>query len=42
MTEPREPTARQWKRRALQAEMQVDVFQAAQASYVGHQMRQFR
>lgn len=42
MTEPREPTAKQWKRRALQAEMQVDVFQAAQASYVHHQMRLHR
>lgn len=42
MTEPREPTLKQWKRRALQAEMQVDVFQVAQVSYVERQMRLHR
>lgn len=42
MTPTREPTPKQWKRRALQAEMQVDVFQVAQVSYVEHQMRLHR
>ena len=42
MTEPREPTLKQWKRRALQAEMQVDVGRGSAGGYVGHQMRQFR
>ena len=42
MTEPREPTAKQWKRRALQAEQQVEFLQGVRASEAGKEMRQFR
>ena len=42
MTAPREPTARQWKRRALQAEQQVEFLQGVRASEAGKEMRQFR
>lgn len=41
MTE-REPTLKQWKRRALQAEQQVEFLQAARASETGREMRQYR
>ena len=42
MTDPREPTAKQWKRRALQAEQQVEFLQGVRASEAGKEMRQFR
>ena len=42
MTEPREPTLKQWKRRALQAEQQVEFLQGVRASEAGKEMRQFR
>ena len=42
MTEPREPTARQWKRRALQAEQQVEFLQKVWASEADKEMRQYR
>jgi len=42
MTEPKEPTAKQWKRRALQAEQQVEFLQAARARESDHEIRQFR
>ena len=42
MTEPREPTAKQWKRRALQAEQQVEFLQGVRASEADKEMRQFR
>ncbi len=42
MTAPREPTARQWKRRALQAEQQVEFLQEARALESTNEMRQFR
>lgn len=32
MTEPREPTLKQWKRRALQAEQQVEFLQGELAA----------
>ena len=42
MTEPREPTAKQWKRRALQAEQQVEFLQGVRASESVKEMLQFR
>ena len=42
MTEPREPTAKQWKRRALQAEQQVEFLQGVRASEADQEKRQFR
>lgn len=42
MTEPKEPTAKQWKRRALQAEQQVEFLQAARARESDNEIRQFR
>lgn len=42
MTEPREPTLKQWKRRALQAEQQVEFLREVRASEADNEMRQFR
>ena len=42
MTAPREPTARQWKRRALQAEQQVEFLQKVRACEADKEMRQYR
>mgnify|MGYP000320031808 CR=1 FL=1 len=42
MTEPREPTAKQWKRRALQAEQQVEFLQGVRAIEADQEMRQLR
>lgn len=42
MTEEREPTAKQWKRRALQAEQQVEFLQGVRANETDKEMRQFR
>lgn len=42
MTEPREPTAKQWKRRALQAEQQVAFLKEVRAMESAREMRQFR
>ena len=42
LTEPREPTAKQWKRRALQAEQQVEFLQGVRAIEADQEMRQFR
>lgn len=42
MTEPREPTLKQWKRRALQAEQQVAFLQEVRAMESAREMRQFR
>ena len=42
MTESREPTLKQWKRRALQAEKQVEFLQEVRAMESGKEMRQFR
>ena len=42
MNEPREPTAKQWKRRALQAEQQVEFLQGVRASEADQEKRQFR
>ena len=42
MTEPREPTLKQWKRRALQAEQQVEFLQGLRAREAYDEMRQFR
>lgn len=42
MTEPREPTLKQWKRRALQAEQQVEFLQGVRAREAETEMRQFR
>lgn len=42
MIAPREPTAKQWKRRALQAEQQVEFLQGVRASEADKEMRQFR
>lgn len=42
MTEPREPTAKQWKCRALQAEQQVEFLQGVRAREADKEMRQFR
>lgn len=37
-----EPTAKQWRRRALQAEQQVEFLQGVRASEADKEMRQFR
>ena len=42
MTEPREPTLKQWKRRALQAEQQVEFLKEVRAMESAREMRQFR
>lgn len=42
MTEPREPTLKQWKRRALQAEQQVAFLKEVRAMESAMEMRQFR
>lgn len=42
MTEAREPTLKQWKRRALQAEQQVEFLQQVRAHEASNEMRQFR
>lgn len=42
MTEPREPTAKQWKRHALQAEQQVEFLQGLRAREAYDEMRQYR
>ena len=42
MTGPREPTAKQWKRRALQAEQQVEFLQGLRAREADTEMRQYR
>ena len=42
MTESREPTAKQWKRRALQAEQQVAFLQQVRAHESENEMRQIR
>ena len=42
MTEPREPTLKQWKRRALQAEQQVEFLQGVRAREADTEMRQYR
>ena len=42
MTEPREPTLKQWKRRALQAEQQVEFLQGLRAREAYDEMRQYR
>ena len=42
MTELREPTLKQWKRRALQAEQQVAFLKEVRAMESAREMRQFR
>ena len=42
MTGPREPTAKQWKRRALQAEQQVEFLQKVRAMEADQEIRQYR
>lgn len=42
MTESREPTAKQWKRRALQAEQQVAFLQQVRAHESENELRQIR
>ena len=42
MTAPREPTARQWKRRALKAEHQVEFLQEVRAMEAAMEIRQYR
>ena len=42
MTEPREPTAKQWKRRALHAEQQVEFLQSVRARETEMEMQTFR
>lgn len=42
MTESREPTLKQWKRRALQAEQKVEFLQGVRAREADKEMRQFR
>lgn len=42
MTEPREPTLKQWKRRALHAEQQVAFLKEVRAMESAREMRQFR
>ncbi|PUA95471.1 hypothetical protein C8C99_0271 [Acidovorax sp. 107] len=42
MTEPREPTIKQWKRRALQAEQQVEFLQEVRAMESNNELRKFR
>ena len=42
MTEPREPTAKQWKRRALHAEQQVEFMRSVRAMETEMEMCRFR
>lgn len=42
MTEPREPTLKQWKRRALQAEQTVEFLQGVRTREAYDEMRQHR
>lgn len=42
MTAPREPTLKQWKRRALQAEQQVEFLQEVRAMEAAMEIRQYR
>ena len=42
MTEPKEPTAKQWKRRALHAEQQVEFLQGVRARETEMEMQTFR
>ena len=42
MTEPREPTLKQWKRRALQAEQQVEFLQEVREMEAAMEIRQYR
>ena len=42
MTEPREPTLKQWKRRALQAEQQVEFLRQVRAMEADQEIRQYR
>ena len=42
MTAPREPTLKQWKRRALQAEQQVEFLQEVRAREADQEIRQYR
>ena len=42
MTAPREPTLKQWKRRALQAEQQVECLQEVRAREAATEIRQYR
>ncbi|WP_440110243.1 hypothetical protein [Acidovorax sp. BL-A-41-H1] len=42
MTEPREPTLKQWKRRALQAEQQVEFLQGVRAMESSEEIRRYR
>ncbi len=42
MSEAREPTPKQWKRRALQAEQHVEFLQGVRAMESGKEMQQFR
>ena len=42
MTAPREPTLKQWKRRALQAEQQVEFLRQVRAMEADQEIRQYR
>ena len=42
MADVKEPTLKQWKRRALQAEQQVEFLQGVRAREAHDEMRQFR
>ena len=42
MTAPREPTLKQWKRRALKAEHQVEFLQEVRAMEAAMEIRQYR
>ena len=42
MTEPREPTLKQWKRRALHAEQQVEFLRQVRAMEADQEIRQYR
>ena len=42
MTEPREPTLKQWKRRALQAEQQVEFLRQCRTREAAGEIVQFR
>jgi hypothetical protein len=42
MTEPREPTLKQWKRRALHAEAQLATLQSVRMMEADKELRQFR
>ena len=42
MTAPREPTLKQWKRRALQAEQQVEFLQEVREMEAAMEIRQYR